>query len=1082
MPSPLRIAIAADALHTADTLLRACRQANLRIASWCACSPNATDRLPAGSADLALVALEGDGTAAREAVRGLHAADRHLPIVLVGPDPSADPGDLAREPGVGAWAWAGDREALAAAVRQAVAAAGHRPRAAGAPQPTAEDAIRESEARLRSLFRYMEEAFLLLEPVRDAGGAIVDFRVLEANPAAEALGPRAMRERGSLLGCSVQEYVPEIVPSLAAAFTRMAESDEAQYIKRRDPIQGRFYSGYLYRPAADRCALIFQDVTEQEMLLRAHRHQRTLLEVMVDASSVALAVMRAEDGILELANPAYQASTLLRDVPLAGRHVSEAFPGPIAQTILDRVAQVSRTGETSRFRTQEVVMTPGAACTYWDADYVPLPEADGSSPRVLIIGHEVTDRVLQGRALEDSEARLRAVLDVLPVGVHIADAEGRIHTVNQAGRRIWGGVPLASSPERYHTDYPARWADSGQAIAESEWALARAIRRGETSIAEEIEIEARDGRRKTILNYALPIRDAEGATAGGVSVNVDISSRREAERALQRRLAELEVLYYASQALQEHPDSGILLQRLCDIAVESAGLRKAWVGLTSDAPDVPSGLEAVAVARATSDSHSLGPLQETVRVDMRSRPALEALRTRTPVVVDDLVADDTADPAWREGELAKGHRAVGAFPLVIERQVVGVLVVYAPEAGGLGAERVQSLRSLAYLASVALERARLFEQVNAYAAELEERVAQRTAALLTSERRFRAIYEGAALGVLLLDLEGRIQASNPASARLLGYGADALRGQSFAGLLAPGAGAESFSAEYGAYAYSEHGGRPRRWEVRFRRRDGTLRWGSVTVTCVPDAESGGQFAIVMLEDVTEEQAARATLIEAERLRAVTQLSAALAHEIKNPLQGVLGALQLLREALSAETVAEPYIEAASEGLWRVDRVVGRLGEIHQQHHADERRPTDLRELVEQTLLLTERQRLQHHVHTVVEMPADLPRPVLSPDLIQRVFLNLVLNAYEAMQGGGSLTIRGQATTDPAGVTLEVEDTGAGIPPEALAHVFDFAYPTSPQAPRLGLFGTREIVHGHRGRIGVQSKVGEGTTFTIWLPL
>jgi signal transduction histidine kinase/CheY-like chemotaxis protein len=136
-------------------------------------------------------------------------------------------------------------------------------------------------------------------------------------------------------------------------------------------------------------------------------------------------------------------------------------------------------------------------------------------------------------AIERERVRLRAVLNLLPVGVFIADAAGRLMETNPAAKALWGGAtPLSESPEQYAEDYKAFWSDTGRRVESHEFGLSRALAAGEFCIGEEMEIEAPDGRRATILNSALPIRDPSGRIDGAVAVNVDITAHKAAEQSL----------------------------------------------------------------------------------------------------------------------------------------------------------------------------------------------------------------------------------------------------------------------------------------------------------------------------------------------------------------------------------------------------------------------------------------------------------------------------------------------------------------------------------------------------------------------
>jgi PAS domain-containing protein len=133
---------------------------------------------------------------------------------------------------------------------------------------------------------------------------------------------------------------------------------------------------------------------------------------------------------------------------------------------------------------------------------------------------------------------LASVLEALPIGVWIMDRNGVITHGNPAGQRIWAGARYVG-PENFG-EYKGWWAHSGKPIAPNEWAAARAIQKGETSLDEMIDIECFDGTRKTILNSALPVRGPDGTVLGAIIVNQDISDRRRAERERESLLQRLQ--------------------------------------------------------------------------------------------------------------------------------------------------------------------------------------------------------------------------------------------------------------------------------------------------------------------------------------------------------------------------------------------------------------------------------------------------------------------------------------------------------------------------------------------------------------
>jgi signal transduction histidine kinase len=168
-------------------------------------------------------------------------------------------------------------------------------------------------------------------------------------------------------------------------------------------------------------------------------------------------------------------------------------------------------------------------------------------------------------------------------------------------------------------------------------------------------------------------------------------------------------------------------------------------------------------------------------------------------------------------------------------------------------------------------------------------------------------------------------------------------------------------------------------------------------------------------------------------------------------------------------------------LERAAGIVNRLRDLGRRSTPEEWEPTDVNVLLEQVLMLT-RKRCQNAQVEVVWQPAgDLPSLMLVPGRLRQVFLNLVLNAVEAMPDGGRLEVGTGPATESEGVCISFADSGRGIAPKDLPHIFDPFYTTKSEGLGLGLYVTQNIVEEHGGRIEVDSRLGEGTKFAVWLP-
>jgi two-component system NtrC family sensor kinase len=224
--------------------------------------------------------------------------------------------------------------------------------------------------------------------------------------------------------------------------------------------------------------------------------------------------------------------------------------------------------------------------------------------------------------------------------------------------------------------------------------------------------------------------------------------------------------------------------------------------------------------------------------------------------------------------------------------------------------------------------------------------------------------------------------------------------------------------------------------------------------------------------------AESGLLQAARLAAVGQLAASIAHEINNPLYAARNSLFLLEEDLPADLQSSPYLNMASEQLTRIARIIERMRDFYRPTRGEMGR-NDLNQLLEETLALAGFN-LRHGAINMIFTPApDLPPVMCNADQLRQVFLNLALNAIDAMPDGGTLTVRTEAGTTVA--LIEIQDTGIGIPDDVREHLFEPFWTNKPNGTGLGLSISAHIVTQHGGRIEVVSSVGEGSTFRVVLP-
>jgi two-component system NtrC family sensor kinase len=355
----------------------------------------------------------------------------------------------------------------------------------------------------------------------------------------------------------------------------------------------------------------------------------------------------------------------------------------------------------------------------------------------------------------------------------------------------------------------------------------------------------------------------------------------------------------------------------------------------------------------------------------------------------------------------------------------------------------------------------------------------RAAALARSEAQYARLVESAPDGIFTLDLEGRFTAVNRALEWAVGRERAELRGASLSSLVDPRDVAAVAQLLREAFA-----GERTRSQLRYRSAGGELRHGSVIMS--PIFESGViTGALGNVRDMTDEIRLTEQLLQQEKLAAVGQLVSGVAHELNNPLAGVMAFSQLLLSSPAARDVeARQAAETIHREAKRAAKIVSNLLTFARQQPA-ERAETDLNALVADTLELRRFNLRTAHIDVVTALDDALPRTWADPFQLQQVLLNLIGNAEQALaewSGVRRVTIR--TWREGSQLALSVADTGPGIPLEKRDRIFNPFFTTKPvgQGTGLGLSISDGIAREHGGRLRVESQEGEGATFILELPL
>jgi two-component system, OmpR family, sensor histidine kinase VicK len=375
------------------------------------------------------------------------------------------------------------------------------------------------------------------------------------------------------------------------------------------------------------------------------------------------------------------------------------------------------------------------------------------------------------------------------------------------------------------------------------------------------------------------------------------------------------------------------------------------------------------------------------------------------------------------------------------------------------------------------------EQLQAVEEELRQQhdeLVETRRQVATERARYTALFDLAPDGYLVTNAAGVIQEANRAAVALLAVSPEVLVGKPLLLWIAK----EDRLAFHTQLSRLTQEQQVHDWELRLQRQQGSAFPASITVGVRQHPQEQQPVLYWLLRDLTERKRVEETLRRTESLALLGKLAAGVSHEIRNPLGAIVLHMDLLEEEL--QDLLSEWPAQIAEPLADVRTQLTRLGDLVQDYlslarlASLQREPADIGTFVDDVLKEVAPQVAKCGITLRREGPVSLGQVALHANTFRRVLLNLVQNALDAMPQGGTLTLRGWQTASH--VHLDICDTGAGIPAEQLAQIFEPLYTTKPAGTGLGLYMAREIVAAHDGEIRVTSQVGSGTTFTVTLPL
>ncbi len=448
--------------------------------------------------------------------------------------------------------------------------------------------------------------------------------------------------------------------------------------------------------------------------------------------------------------------------------------------------------------------------------------------------------------------------------------------------------------------------------------------------------------------------------------------------------------------------------------------------------------------------------EKPMRIKLGKGISGQVLATDDVVITGSLAGDDRlAVPAFGNEPV----QAMAMAPMHAHGKIVGILSVISHHPYTFSDGEITVLCAIADQVGVALDNARLYERVR------EE------------QARLSAVVQSAADAIIATDSHSRINLFNRAAERLFQVGADDVLGRPLFDSPLP----RRVLAEL-RRAMARVEGREGSTVIDLQMENGEFWSGVISPVYAPPGHTGksAEGWVIVMQNVSH-------LKEAERSR--VQFVQSAAHDLRNPLGTALSAMAMLQSEFEMAEDMARILEIAIDGIVRMQDLIDEL--LNLEHIESgvgmKHQPVDLSDLLTRTGTEMVPLMAEHHHSFTLELEPDLPPVLGDARWLRRALENLLANAIKYTPDGGKITLRAFTSGDGKEVTLEVEDNGPGIPPDAQVHLFERFYRvavTEDVAPGtgLGLAIVKSVAEKHGGRVFVRSKVGEGSTFGLVLPV
>jgi PAS domain S-box-containing protein len=924
----------------------------------------------------------------------------------------------------------------------------------------AEETMRASEERYRTLFNSLIEGFCIIEMVFDANNKPVDYRFLEINEAFE--------EQTGLhdaQGKLMRDLAPDHEEQWFEIYGKIALTGEPAEFVNEAKALNRWFEVYAFRmggPESRKVAICFSDITERKKAENALQEQNEISNAILNATTETLWLMDLEGNILGANETA--AKRLGKTVAeVVGKNAFAITPPYVKELRQAKIREMAQTGKPVQFHDERDGII-------FHHTFYPVRDALGAVKGLVIFSRDITEQKNAEDALKISEERFRTMFERhQAVMLLIEPDSGAIVDANAAAASFYGYSKERLLSLKIH-DLNRM---SRENVAEE---MKKAVAERKTNFV--FPHLLANGQVRLVEVYSSPT-DVQGKKLL-FSIIHDITERKKNERELKQVNRTLSAHSKSSQAMMRADDENIYLNEVCEIITEGCGYAMVWIGYAEN----DDGKTVRPMASAGFDEGYLQQLDITWSDTERGRgPTGTAIRTGKYSRCLNMRMDPNFAP-WREEALCRGYASSLVLPLLNGNKAFGAITIYSKEPEAFAEDEVKLLSDiaddLAYgILAIRMQEARILA---------EETVIR--------ERNFcNAIIQTTSGLIIVLDPEGRIELFNHACEKATGYSYHELKGKPFWDYLLL---SEEKDAVKDVFNKIKDGrvNAEMEYENYWVAKDSSKRFIRWANSALKDARGKVELVIGTGIDMSDDKINREKIEELNSflMKKTTDLLAAnkelesfsysVSHDLRGPLRSIDGFTKILWEEYgpSLDDQAKDYIGRVCASVGKMSNLIDdllRLSRISRQEM--KLTNTDLSALADAVLSDVRAADPSRAVELVVQPGLTAQT---DPGLIRIALENLLGNAWKFTGKRERAKIEFGATAPDGQAVFFIRDNGAGFKVEYVNRMFtpfqrlhsEKEFPGT----GIGLAITQRIIQRHGGRIWAEGSVGEGAVFYFTL--